>query len=371
MKVFCVDSWSMRQKKTWAAMKLKMRKLHGCQQSDKFGGTCWAWLNQFHWFFCQNKYLFVFMNCFLFAKYFSMLHFLTLLRLFFPYFFFFKDMETNTEFFIIVLQGRFWLRSMWRITYRYQWRKAKTPASMSQSRWHNNLSTPSITLPTWWTTGHVRLCLYLFISYFHSVFNHSAIQFNDANSICRYLARVAPSLGLYGTNSMEQTEVCFSDWGHNLEKFVANKCHVVLGRPLAGVQRSSPVRSIWLDRSPGWPGQGPFPADLSSWTCCHLGRPVCLGRTQRFSSFAVVSVEFRGPAELQCVLYLSAGRSEWPDQGKSFSNVNRWFFFLNSQVPFSAVGSKYARKTIPISKSNVSLFTEMQKLLKWRWLTVI
>lgn len=52
------------------------------------------------------------MNCFLFAKYFSMLHFLTLLRLFFPYFFFFKDMETNTEFFIIVLQGRFWLRSM-------------------------------------------------------------------------------------------------------------------------------------------------------------------------------------------------------------------------------------------------------------------
>lgn len=65
-----------------------------------------------------------------------------------------------------------------------------------------------------------------------------------------------------------------------------------------------------------------------------------------------------------CALYLSAGRSEWPDQGKSFSNVNRWFFFLNSQVPFSAVGSKYARKSIPISKSNVSLFAEMQKLLK-------
>lgn len=36
----------------------------------------------------------------------------------------------------------------------------------------------------------------------------SAIQFNDANSICRYLARVAPALGLYGANMMEQTEVC-------------------------------------------------------------------------------------------------------------------------------------------------------------------
>lgn len=35
-----------------------------------------------------------------------------------------------------------------------------------------------------------------------------AIQFNDANSISRYLARVAPALGLYGANMMEQTEVC-------------------------------------------------------------------------------------------------------------------------------------------------------------------
>lgn len=36
----------------------------------------------------------------------------------------------------------------------------------------------------------------------------SAIQFNDVNSISRYLARVAPALGLYGANLMEQTEVC-------------------------------------------------------------------------------------------------------------------------------------------------------------------
>lgn len=37
----------------------------------------------------------------------------------------------------------------------------------------------------------------------------SAVQFSDGNSISRYLARVAPALGLYGANTMEQTEVCF------------------------------------------------------------------------------------------------------------------------------------------------------------------
>ena len=36
----------------------------------------------------------------------------------------------------------------------------------------------------------------------------SSTQFSDTNSISRYLARVAPALGLYGANMMEQTEVC-------------------------------------------------------------------------------------------------------------------------------------------------------------------
>ena len=35
----------------------------------------------------------------------------------------------------------------------------------------------------------------------------SALQFTDVNSIVRYLARVAPALGLYGSNLMEHTEV--------------------------------------------------------------------------------------------------------------------------------------------------------------------
>lgn len=39
----------------------------------------------------------------------------------------------------------------------------------------------------------------------------SVIQFSDCNSISRYLARVAPALGLYGSNTMEQTEVSVSE----------------------------------------------------------------------------------------------------------------------------------------------------------------
>lgn len=51
--------------------------------------------------------------------------------------------------------------------------------------------------------------LHLFISTVSSHFpSLSSVQFSDDNSICRYLARVAPALGLYGSNMMEQTEVC-------------------------------------------------------------------------------------------------------------------------------------------------------------------
>lgn len=36
---------------------------------------------------------------------------------------------------------------------------------------------------------------------------HRAEQFSDANSILRYLARVAPALALYGSGVLEETEV--------------------------------------------------------------------------------------------------------------------------------------------------------------------
>lgn len=57
------------------------------------------------------------------------------------------------------------------------------------------------------------------------------------------------------------------------------------------------------------------------------------------------------------------GHSGWPSEGKSFSHVNRWFFFLSSQVPFTAVGNKYAKIKAP-SRSNVSLsFLDIKKWL--------
>uniref|UniRef100_A0A668W5Y9 Bifunctional glutamate/proline--tRNA ligase n=1 Tax=Oreochromis aureus TaxID=47969 RepID=A0A668W5Y9_OREAU len=103
-----------------------------------------------------------------------------------------------------------------------------------------------------------------------------SVQFSDDNSICRYLARVAPALGLYGSNMMEQTEVCM---------FV-HICDV------SNIQ------------------------DLTAF----------------FS------------------------------QGKSFSHVSRWFFFLSSQVPFTAVGNKYASKKASMNKrkkADVGKFVEL------------
>lgn len=56
-----------------------------------------------------------------------------------------------------------------------------------------------------------------------------------------------------------------------------------------------------------------------------------------------------------CFFSSCTGHPGWPSEGKSFSHVNRWFFFLSSQVPFTAVGNKYAKIKAP-SKSNVSFF---------------
>lgn len=131
-----------------------------------------------------------------------------------------------------------------------------------------------------------------------------AVQFSDANSISRYLARVAPALGLYGANTMEQTEV-----DHWLEFSARRLC----GQPgltaaLAELDKALSLRTFLV-------GHAITLADLSVWAALK-------------------------------------GHDEWPSQGKSFSHVNRWFFFLSSQVPFSAVGNKYTAKKAPMSKSN-------------------
>ncbi|XP_033838940.1 bifunctional glutamate/proline--tRNA ligase isoform X2 [Periophthalmus magnuspinnatus] len=130
-----------------------------------------------------------------------------------------------------------------------------------------------------------------------------AIQFNDANSISRYLARVAPALGLYGADMMEQTEV-----DHWLE-FSARRlcCQIDLAAALCELDKALSLRTFLV-------GHSLTLADLSVWAALK-------------------------------------GHREWPNKGKTFTHVNRWFSFLNAQVPFSSVGNKYVGKKAPEARS--------------------
>ncbi|MEQ2247705.1 Bifunctional glutamate/proline--tRNA ligase [Ilyodon furcidens] len=122
------------------------------------------------------------------------------------------------------------------------------------------------------------------------------IQFNDGNSISRYLARVAPALGLYGANMMEQTEV-----DHWLEFSARRLCDQPdLTMALGALDKALSLRTFLV-------GHALTLADLSVWAALK-------------------------------------DQSDWPSQGRSFPHVSRWFFFLNSQVPFSAVGNNYSTK---------------------------
>ncbi|XP_068175234.1 bifunctional glutamate/proline--tRNA ligase isoform X3 [Antennarius striatus] len=131
-----------------------------------------------------------------------------------------------------------------------------------------------------------------------------AVQFSDSNSISRYLARVAPAFGLYGANAMEQAEV-----DHWLEFSAQRLCsQSALTEVLGELDRALSLRTFLV-------GHSVTLADLSVW------------------------------AALKC-------NGGWPSQGKSFTHVNRWFFFLSSQVPFTSVGNKYSSKKATMSKSN-------------------
>uniref|UniRef100_A0A4W6G1R4 Glutamyl-prolyl-tRNA synthetase 1 n=1 Tax=Lates calcarifer TaxID=8187 RepID=A0A4W6G1R4_LATCA len=102
------------------------------------------------------------------------------------------------------------------------------------------------------------------------------VQFNDTNSIIRYLARVAPALGLYGTNMMEQTEV-----DHWLEFSARRLC-----------------------------GQPGLPVALRELDLALSLRTFLVGHALTLADLAIW---------------------EWPSQGKSFSHISRWFSFLSSQ----------------------------------------
>ncbi|GAA6225930.1 bifunctional glutamate/proline--tRNA ligase-like [Lates japonicus] len=130
------------------------------------------------------------------------------------------------------------------------------------------------------------------------------VQFNDTNSIIRYLARVAPALGLYGANMMEQTEV-----DHWLEFSARRLC-----------------------------GQPGLPVALRELDLALSLRTFLVGHALTLADLAIWAA--------------LKGHEEWPSQGKSFSHISRWFSFLSSQVPFTAVGNKYASKKAPMNKSN-------------------
>ncbi|NP_001275581.1 bifunctional glutamate/proline--tRNA ligase [Danio rerio] len=122
------------------------------------------------------------------------------------------------------------------------------------------------------------------------------VQFSDVNSITRYLARVAPALGLYGSNMMEQTEV-----DHWLEFSARRLCgQSDLSSALADLDKALALRTFLVGRSVTL-------ADLCIWAA------------------------LKGNGESQA-------------KPSSHPHLCRWFSFLSSQVPFSSVGSKWASK---------------------------
>uniref|UniRef100_A0A9J7ZFV2 Bifunctional glutamate/proline--tRNA ligase n=1 Tax=Cyprinus carpio carpio TaxID=630221 RepID=A0A9J7ZFV2_CYPCA len=138
------------------------------------------------------------------------------------------------------------------------------------------------------------------------------VQFSDVNSITRYLARVAPALGLYGSNMMEQTEV-----DHWLEFSARRLCaQSDLSSALGDLDKALALRTFLVGRSVTL-------ADLCVWAAL---------KGQSFGSYP---------------------------------HLCRWFSFLSSQVPFSSVGSKWASKISTIKpvekekKQDLGKFVEL------------
>uniref|UniRef100_A0A4W4HFL0 Glutamyl-tRNA synthetase n=1 Tax=Electrophorus electricus TaxID=8005 RepID=A0A4W4HFL0_ELEEL len=145
------------------------------------------------------------------------------------------------------------------------------------------------------------------------------VQFSDVNSITRYLARLAPTLVLYGSSVMEQTEV-----DHWLE-FSARRLGGESGQVLALQQLD-----VALGLRTFLVGHSLTLADLCVWAALQ-------GETR---SWQVAQA-----------------------QPGSFPHVRRWFSFLSSQVPFKDVGSKWASKLTACQakekKRDVGKFVEL------------
>uniref|UniRef100_A0A673WHL1 Bifunctional glutamate/proline--tRNA ligase n=1 Tax=Salmo trutta TaxID=8032 RepID=A0A673WHL1_SALTR len=134
-----------------------------------------------------------------------------------------------------------------------------------------------------------------------------SVQFSDVNSITRYLARVTPTLSLYGSNMLEQTEV-----DHWLEFSARRVCgQSGLATALEELDKALVLRTFLV-------GHSLTLADLCVWAA------------------------LKGSYEWQSI----------QKQAGAFSHVARWFSFLGSQVPFTAVGNKYANSKATPRKSD-------------------
>uniref|UniRef100_A0A8C7U884 Bifunctional glutamate/proline--tRNA ligase n=1 Tax=Oncorhynchus mykiss TaxID=8022 RepID=A0A8C7U884_ONCMY len=127
-----------------------------------------------------------------------------------------------------------------------------------------------------------------------------SVQFSDVNSITRYLARVTPTLSLYGSNMLEQTEV-----------------------------------DHWMEFS-------------TRRVCGQSGLATALGELDMALALRTFLVGHSLTLADLCVWAALKGQS----QAGLFSHVARWFSFLGSQVPFTAVGNKYANSKAPPRKSD-------------------
>uniref|UniRef100_A0A672T363 Bifunctional glutamate/proline--tRNA ligase n=1 Tax=Sinocyclocheilus grahami TaxID=75366 RepID=A0A672T363_SINGR len=128
------------------------------------------------------------------------------------------------------------------------------------------------------------------------------VQFSDVNSITRYLARVAPALGLYGSNMMEQTEV-----DHWLEFSARRLCgQSDLSSALGDLDKALALRTFLV-------GHSVTLADLCVWA-------------------ALKGQSFRN------------GESQ--AKPNSYPHLCRWFSFLSSQVPFSSPVEKEKKQDL-------------------------
>nr|XP_030125004.3 bifunctional glutamate/proline--tRNA ligase isoform X5 [Taeniopygia guttata] len=137
------------------------------------------------------------------------------------------------------------------------------------------------------------------------------VSFTDVNSIARYLARVAASAGLYGSNLLEHTEI-----DHWLE-FSATKLST----------------------------SSQFPSAIQELNHCLSLRTYLVGNSLSLADL--------------CVWAVLKGNSMWQEQieqNKAPVHAKRWYSFLEAQRAFQSVGAKWAAGT-----PKVKMATEKEK----------